>query len=119
MIKGRRKIYILTFFRVEKDATGWSRDKLKDLFVGLKIENEKGMFFWKHAICLHLVLSYVLPRIWKPMFVLRKAGIPDMSHDGNIKIFSVPSHMQTYMCVHFKLLQCGNISSKFKFKKTW
>lgn len=27
---------------VEKDATGWSRDKLKDLFVGLKIENEKG-----------------------------------------------------------------------------
>lgn len=42
-----------------------------------------------------------------------------MSHDGNIKIYSVPAHMQTYMCVRFKLLQCGNISSKFKFKKTW
>nr|KAG5696978.1 hypothetical protein BaRGS_008440 [Batillaria attramentaria] len=28
--------------RVEKDATNWSKDKFKELFVGLKIEDDKG-----------------------------------------------------------------------------
>ena len=30
------------FHRVEKNATNWSKEKLKELLKGLKVENEKG-----------------------------------------------------------------------------
>lgn len=35
-------LIIVFFDRVEKDATNWSRDKFKELFVGMRIEDEKG-----------------------------------------------------------------------------
>lgn len=36
-------LYDLYNFRVEKNATGWSKDKLKELLVGMVIEDEECM----------------------------------------------------------------------------
>lgn len=33
---------VFIFFRVEKNATNWSKDRIKELLLGLKVETEKG-----------------------------------------------------------------------------
>ena len=38
-----KTIHFVLFFRTEKDASKWSKDKLKDLLLGLKVENDQGM----------------------------------------------------------------------------
>ena len=35
-------LFSLSHFRVEKNATNWSKDKIKELLKTVKVENEKG-----------------------------------------------------------------------------
>ena len=35
-------MYVPLCFRVEKDATNWSKSKFRELFVGLKVEDDTG-----------------------------------------------------------------------------
>ena len=35
-------MFSLSHFRVEKNATNWSKDKIKELLKTVKVENEKG-----------------------------------------------------------------------------
>ena len=38
----------LSPFRTEKDASGWSKDKLERLLVGLKFDGDKGSCFFMY-----------------------------------------------------------------------
>ena len=40
--------FLFYFFRVEKNATPWSQDKIKELLLGVVVENEQGNYSYTY-----------------------------------------------------------------------
>lgn len=51
------------FHRVEKNATNWSKERIKELLAGLKVEHEKGRIVTENVSDIKIFFPHVLQDI--------------------------------------------------------